>query len=109
MTNHFSLLFKICYLFLSIYVLKNILDFIRNKILFKVHKEINSDLSNEIYASLISLPYRYFKNRTTGEVLTRINDLNIINETIIKITVTVTLDLSLSILSGIVLLIIISS
>ena len=52
------------------------------------------------------LPFRYFKNRTSGEIITRINDLSIINETIIKIIITIVLDLSLMLFSGIMLLII---
>lgn len=99
-----SLLFKICFLFIFIYVFKNILEYIRNKILFKMHKKINKDLKNGIFESIILLPYRYFKNRTTGEVITRINDIDIINETIIKVIITIILDLSLSIVSSIILL-----
>ena len=99
-------LFQICFIFLNIYIIKNVLEFFRNIVLFKVHKKIDTDLTNGIFESIISLPYRYFKNRTTGEIITRINDLNIINETIIKTIVTIILDLTLSIASMIVLLII---
>ena len=70
---------------------------IRGKILIKVQNDIELSLSNEIFKNIISLPYKYFKNRTTGEVLTRINDLSIITDTIIKIIVTILLDLLLSI------------
>ena len=104
-TNN-SLLFTTFYLFLMIFILKNILDFIRNKTLIKTHMNINKALTNEIFKSIILLPYRYFKNRTSGEVITRINDINIINETIIKIIITIVLDLSLMIFSGIILFII---
>ena len=90
-----SLLFKIFYLFIFIYVFKNILDFLRNKILLKIHMKINQDLTNEIFSKIISLPYEYFKNRTTGEVITRFNDLNTTINTIIKLIVTIVLDLSL--------------
>ena len=101
-----SLLFKTFYLFLIIFILKNILDFIRNIILIKTNMNINKTLTNEIFKSIILLPFRYFKNRTSGEIITRINDLSIINETIIKIIITIVLDLSLMLFSGIMLLII---
>lgn len=101
MINNNSLLFKIFYIYFILFILKNILDFIRNNLLINVHKKMSKQLTNEIFASIISLPYRYFKNRTTGEVITRINDLTIINETIIKVIISIVLDLSLMIFSGI--------
>ncbi len=104
-TNN-SLLFTTFYIFLFIFIFKNILDFIKNRILIKTHMNINKALTNEIFNSIILLPYRYFKNRTSCEVLTRFNDIHIINETIIKIIITVVLDLSLMIFSGILLLLI---
>lgn len=88
-------------LFLFIYLFKNIIDYIRNNILLKLKKNIDLSLSNEIFKKVISLPYRYFKNRTTGEVLTRISDLNIVIEVIIKIIITIILDLSLTLFSSI--------
>ena len=92
-----SLLFVIFTIFCLIHILKNLFDYIRGKILIKVQNDIELSLSNEIFKNIISLPYKYFKNRTTGEVLTRINDLSIITDTIIKIIVTILLDLLLSI------------
>lgn len=92
-----SLLFIIFTIFCLIHILKNLFDYIRGKILIKVQNDIELSLSNEIFKNIISLPYKYFKNRTTGEVLTRINDLSIITDTIIKIIVTILLDLLLSV------------
>lgn len=94
-----SLLFKITFIFLIIYILKNILDYIRNKLLLIVNKKINLSLTSNIFHKIISLPYEYFKNRTTGEVITRITDLNIVTETIIKVILTIILDISLAIFS----------
>lgn len=102
--NNNGLLFIIFTIFCLIYILKNLFDYIRTKILIKVQNDIEYSLSNEIFNHIISLPYKYFKNRTTGEVLTRINDLSIITDTIIKIIVTILLDLLLSIFASIFLL-----
>ncbi|MBE6159978.1 MAG: peptidase domain-containing ABC transporter [Lactobacillales bacterium] len=92
-----SLLFIIFTIFCLIHILKNLFDYIRGKILIKVQNDIELSLSNEIFKNIISLPYKYFKNRTTGEILTRVNDLSIITDIIIKIIVTILLDLLLSI------------
>ena len=92
--------YRLCLLsfviFIIIYLLKNIMDYIRNNILIKLKNNIDLNLTNELFMKVISLPYRYFKNRTTGEVLTRISDLNIVIEVIIKILVTIILDLLLT-------------
>lgn len=101
-----SLLFQLFSIFILIYIIKNIFDYIREKILIDLHNNMELELSNEVFSKIISLPYQYFKNRTVGEILTRINDLSIINETIIKVIVTVLLDLFLSIFAGIFLFII---
>lgn len=101
-----SLLFQLFSIFILIYIIKNIFDYIREKILIDLHNNMELELSNEVFSKIISLPYQYFKNRTVGEILTRINDLSIINETIIKVIVTVLLDLFLSIFAGMFLFII---
>ncbi|MBP3461299.1 MAG: peptidase domain-containing ABC transporter [Bacilli bacterium] len=98
--NNKSLLSIISIIFIIIYILKNTIDYIRNKILLKITKKINLKLTNDIFSKIILLPYEYFKNRTTGEVLTRINDLNIVSQTIIKVIITIILDMSLSIISA---------
>ena len=87
--------------FLIIYILKNTMDYIRNNILIKLKKKIEYCLSNDIFSNVILLPYKYFKNRTTGEVLTRISDLEIVIDVIIKLIVTVILDSLLTIISSI--------
>ena len=106
LSNNISLLFKTTIFFTIIYFLKNILIFIRNRNLFKIQKELESDLTTNIFKRIIKLPYEYFKNRTTGEVITRINDLKTIIETILKIVLTLFIDIIFLLLALIVLLII---
>lgn len=97
--NNKSLLSIITIIFIVFYILKNTIDYARNKILLKTTKKINIKLTNDIFSKIILLPYEYFKNRTTGEVLSRINDLYIVNQVIIKIIVTVILDVLISLIS----------
>ena len=99
-----NLLFITFYLFLVLFILKNIIDFIRNNILINLYMKINKSLTNEMFKSIISLPYRYFKNRTSGEIITRLNDLNLVVETIIRVIITIVLDFSLMIFAGIFLI-----
>lgn len=107
MINHLGnicLLSKIFILFFVIYLLKNILDYLRNKTLLIVSNKIEFFLTDGNFSKIISLPYKYFKNRTTGEVITRFNDLSLVNEVIIKIIMIIMIDLPLSVLTGIFLL-----
>ncbi len=91
-----GLLFKTFLLFLSLFFIKTIFEYIREKILINLYNEIELSFTNEILKNIISLPYKYFKNRTTGEVLSRINDLSIVNEEVVKIIITIFIDLFLS-------------
>lgn len=49
-------------------------DLLLNKWVFILDKELTS----KIYKQILLLPYLYFRNRTTGEVVSRIKDLNVI-------------------------------
>lgn len=46
------------------------------------------------YKQLILLPYLYYKNRTTGEVVSRIKDLNVVKEYITTFLLFITTDIS---------------
>ena len=92
-SNKNSFLFNFMILFFLLSLFKNILIFVRNKTLFKIQKELESNLTCDIYKKIITLPYEYFKNRTTGEVISRLNDLNILIESILKIILTFFIDI----------------
>lgn len=52
---------------------------------------------------IISLPYSYYKNKTTGEIISRVNDLLYIKNVISKLIVTIFLDFILAIIVLIIL------
>lgn len=101
-----SLLSKIFIVYLVIYIIKNILDYFRNIILLKLSENMTLELTCDIFSKIISLPYEYFKNRTTGEVVSRLNDFNNVNKTILKLLLTFVLDFTLAFLSMIMLFLI---
>lgn len=51
---------------------------LRNLLLNKWTFQIDVNLTNKIYRQILLLPYLYYRNRTTGEVISRIKDLNVI-------------------------------
>lgn len=98
--EHLLLIF---YVFFLIHILKILSDYFRNKSLAYVNQKINLVLTLDIYNKIIKLPYCYYKNRTTGDILSRINDLDNIREMISKVALSLFVDLPLTLISLIVL------
>ena len=61
------------------------------------------NISSNVFDKIIDLPYQYYRNRTTGEIVSRFNDLNLIKDAIIKIIVSISTDLPLLIVSLIIM------
>lgn len=104
-TSSKSLIILIFILYLIIHCFKIITDYLRNKLLIIVNQKISLSLTIDTFKNVLSLPYRYFKSRTTGEVISRINDLNTIRDVISKISVTVFVDVILAMFTSIFLFI----
>ena len=90
--NNLNLFF---FMFLFLYSLKVAIDLIRNNLLIFINHALDNKLIMNIYKHIISLPYLFYKTRTTGEVISRINDLGDIKESISKIIMTFFVDLIL--------------
>lgn len=86
-------LMKISIVLLIIYILKEISLFYKNILLIKLSEVLDQKLSFELYNQIILLPYLYYRNRTTGEIISRIKDLNVIKEYIVKLFSSITTDL----------------
>ena len=94
--------FLILYSF--IIFMKEWFGLLRNLLLQYVNHLLSKELIMNIYHHLLSLPYLYYKNRTTGEVVSRIQDLENIKDFIGKMFVTCFIDSFLLIFSFMVLL-----
>ena len=90
-------------LFLLVYLLKIISDFLRNKILILINQKIDFNLTFNSFKQIINLPYRYYKNNTTGEIISKINDLEAVRQVIAKVALSLFIDLPLTILSLIIM------
>lgn len=69
--------------FLSIYLIilyffKEFSNFLRNILLIKILSTLDFNMTFVTFKQILLLPYLYFKNRTTGEVISRLKDLNTI-------------------------------
>ena len=90
--SNLSLIF---YSLVFIYILKSFLDLTRSNLLVFINHTLDNKLITNIYKHIISLPYLFYKSRTTGEVISRINDLGDVKETITRLFMTFFVDLIL--------------
>ena len=99
--NYFSkkyLLFIFC-IFFSIYILKIFSDYFRNKLLLFINQKLDLVLTLDVFEKIIKLPYNYYQNRTTGDVISRIYDLESVREMISKVALSIFVDLPLTLIS----------
>lgn len=94
-----SYLIFIFIIFTIIYIFKIITDYFRNKVLICINQQIDITLTIDTFKNIISLPYHYYKNRTTGEMISKINDLSSVKESISKIILSFFIDLPLSMIA----------
>ena len=99
-------IFKVFIIFFSIYVLKIITHFFRSKALTYLNRKINLVLTLDIFKRIIKLPYCYYQNKTTGDMISRINDLENVREMISKVALSIFIDLPLTIISLVILFLI---
>ena len=88
-------LYFISFLMLLVAVLKVIMDYFRNKLLNLINHKLDYNLVKNIFEHIISLPYLYYKNRTTGEITARINDVSEVKEALSRIIITLFVDIIL--------------
>lgn len=91
------------FVFSLILLIKCITSFFRNQILIYLNQKIDCSTMLNTFKKLLLLPLNYYKNRTTGEIITRINDLIYVKNILNKLILTVFLDLILFVFSIIIL------
>lgn len=89
-------LLLIALIFGLIILLKEFSNYYRNLLINQINHQLDKSLFLNVYHHILSLPYLYYKNRTTGEVIARIEDLTSIRNVISKLLVTVFLDMMLA-------------
>ena len=95
-TDKFSILI-ITIIFAIILFIKIITEYLRNNLLLYLNQKIDLSIITTTISKIILLPYSYYKNKTTGETIARINDLLYVKNVISKIITTIFLDMLLSI------------
>lgn len=103
-----SLTFLIFIFFIHFYLFNLLTNFIRNKELNSLNKVFDSDVSGIVFKHIIKLPYRFYCNRTSGDIISRISDMELIRLTFNKIILALFVD-SLSVITAFIILYYISS
>lgn len=91
-----NLLFIATFIIIFI-VIKNIMNYLRVKLLNFINCKLDLILMNSTFNHLILLPYQYYKNKSTGDIISRINDLSTVKDTISNIIMILFVDSVLAI------------
>lgn len=86
-------LFLLSFLVLIIYLLKEFSYFLRNLLLSKFGNLLDEVITLKTYQQIILLPYLYYKNRTSGEVISRMRDLTYVKNFLSQLFCFLTTDL----------------
>ncbi len=101
-----SFLLIATFLFSVIIFLKNMFDYFRSKLLIKINNFINVTLTNNVIRHIMNLPYQFFKTKPTGEVVSRINELNNFKSILSQLFLNLFVDIFLILISMVALFII---
>lgn len=88
------------FVFLFLSIAKNIINYFRNKFLIILNSKLDFSLTLDAFRRIISLPYHYYHNRTSGEIISKINDLGNSRDAISKICVCLFIDLPIVVISS---------
>ncbi|MDD6879460.1 MAG: peptidase domain-containing ABC transporter [bacterium] len=66
-------------------IIKNFTNYFRFKLLNYINCKLDYILMSSTFKHIILLPYQYYKNKSTGDIISRINDLSTIKESISNI------------------------
>lgn len=69
-------------LFSLLFLFKNIFDYFKNYFLLKLNLQLDQDLSQDIFKKALNLPYRYYRRKTSSEIISYFNDIYIVEDAI---------------------------
>ena len=92
--------------FINVFLVKDILEYIKNRLFINIETSIYTKLNIDIIRKLFNLPYLFFKSKSTGEVESRINDLKVFKELISEFIISLFINILFVLISFIILSII---
>ena len=101
--SNYSNLIPITLIFLLLALYKCFTSYFRNELLIYLNQKLDLTLIMNTFNKILLLPFNYYKNKTTGEMISRINDIAHVKNAISKLIITVFLDLLICLVGGIIL------
>lgn len=99
-----SYIVLIIFIFIVLNILKSLSKYFRDKIMLIINEKINLELTMDTFKKILLLPYKNYRNKTTGDIVTRLIDINVIKNYLSKIFVTVIIDMPLALCSMVILI-----
>jgi ATP-binding cassette subfamily B protein len=103
-SKNYLIYISIVFSFLTL--VKVLFDFLRNRLLILLNCKLDASMVMDSFKHIVLLPYHYYHNRTTGEIVSKINDLENARDFISKICVSFFIDFPLALVSLVFLVII---
>ncbi|WP_460802796.1 peptidase domain-containing ABC transporter [Microbacterium sp. GXF6406] len=98
-----SLLLPVFLLFAAVYVVQNLLQFVRQWIVLHLSQRIDLPLILGFFQHIYGLPLRFFASRPVGDILTRFGDAMTIKNVLTGVALTVVMDVVMAVIAGVVL------
>ena len=93
--NYSSLSSYLCVFifYFIIMTLKNFITYIKNKLMIVLNSNVDKNLASKLSNHIFLLPYKYFQNKTTGELVTLIEDIENFKDIVTNIFIVSSVDL----------------
>ena len=78
-------LVKLFIVFLQLVFLKSFVTYLKESLSFKVSKTVDYDVTNKVCSHMFKLPYEYFVRKSTGELVTIVEDVEVFKQVITKV------------------------
>ena len=88
-SQSFNNLFFLSCFFLFIVFCKNISALFRDMIIVILKQQLDYPLILALFERFLSLPYLYYKDKSTGEILTRVNEMTSISDYVIRVILSI--------------------
>lgn len=92
--------------FMSLVFIKCLSSFFREKLLIIINEKINLEYTLDTFFKILSLPYKKYRSKSTGDIVTRMLDINLIKNISSKIFLILLVDIPLALCSVAILIII---
>lgn len=99
-----SYLIFICICFILLGLIKEITSYIKNKIYNYVKYNLDIEMNYDVYKKMLFLPFKYYADRSIGDILERVNNLNNIKTFMCDIILNYIIGIFISTISFILLL-----